>query len=160
MPSTAHIALGGNLGEPADTLMRALEMLQHRFGIEVIRVSQFYRTAPVGGPADQPDYLNAAAELRTTLTPQALLTTLQEVETACGRNRTNEQRWGPRTCDLDLLLIGETVLETDTLILPHPRMCDRAFVLQPLSEIAPDAVHPLRKRSIRELWDNLEKHPS
>ena len=152
----AYIALGANLGEKADTLLRALEMLNQREGMKVRRVSQFIRTTAAGGPDEQPAYFNAASEIETTLSPDDLLGVLQEIESALGRDRTREQRWGPRTCDLDLLLVGDIVIKTEVLTIPHPRMHERSFVLQPLAQIAPHALHPVLNKSVAELLAELE----
>jgi 2-amino-4-hydroxy-6-hydroxymethyldihydropteridine diphosphokinase len=153
---TAYIGLGANVGETAETLRRALEMLAKREGITVWRISQFVKTAPIGGPADQPPYLNAAAELHTTLPPEELLAVLHAVESALGRNRDNELRWGPRTCDLDILLYGNEDIDQPDLRIPHPRMHERKFVLEPLAQIAPDAVHPTREKTVAQLLEEVE----
>lgn len=153
----AHIALGANLGEKADTLLGALNMLDRREGVAVRRVSQFIQTEAVGGDADQPDYINATAELETTLSPDDLLAALLEVESAFGRDRSGQKRWGSRTCDLDLLLVGDIIMKTESLTLPHPRLHERSFVLQPLAQIAPQAMHPVLKKTIAELLEELEK---
>ena len=153
----AHIALGANLGEKGDTLLRALDMLNRREGVAVRRISQFIQTAAIGGDDDQPVYINAAAELETTLSPDDLLTMLLEVESVFGRDRTRQKRWAPRTCDLDLLLVGDIIMKTEALTLPHPRLHERSFVLQPLAQIAPQAMHPVLKKTIAELLAELEK---
>ncbi|MBN1553714.1 MAG: 2-amino-4-hydroxy-6-hydroxymethyldihydropteridine diphosphokinase [Phycisphaerae bacterium] len=152
---TAYIGLGANVGETADTLRRALEMLSTRDGIQVWRISQFIKTQPVGGPEDQPPYLNAAAEIHTTLSPEELLAVLHEVESALGRDRSRELRWGPRTCDLDILLYGPEIIDQTNLTIPHPRMHERRFVLEPLAQIAPNAKHPTREKTITELLSEL-----
>ncbi len=153
MSVTAYIALGGNLGDRREYLDRALEGLRQHPGITVTRVSRFHETAPVGGPPGQPNYLNGAAELHTDLEPRALLQILLDVEARLGRVRREPN--GPRTVDLDLLLYGDRVIREADLIVPHPRMHERAFVLQPLAEIAPDAVHPSFGVTIRELLERL-----
>jgi 2-amino-4-hydroxy-6-hydroxymethyldihydropteridine diphosphokinase len=135
----AHIAFGGNIGDVERKLRRALEAVAGLPGTRLTRVSSLYRTAPVG-VEDQPDFVNGALEVETDLDPEALLERLLGIETALGRTR--EVRWGPRTVDLDLLLYGGRAIRSARLELPHPRMHERGFVLVPLAEIAPDAVHP------------------
>ena len=151
---TAYIGLGSNQGPRQETSRRALEDLGARPGVRVERVSAFVETAPAGGPPQEP-YLNAAAELSTTLEPAALLAVLQAVEEVFGRERT--VRWGPRTLDLDLLLYDDRVIEGPDLTVPHPLMHRRRFVLEPLCEIAPDAVHPVLRATVRELLDGLTR---
>jgi len=152
----AYIALGANLGDRSETLRSALEMLDESPGVSVACVSEMIRTEPVGGPGGQGDYLNAAARLETTLVPLELLVLLQGIERWLGRDRSGEQRWGARTCDLDILLIDDEVMETTELTIPHPRMHERRFVLAPLNEIAPDAVHPVLKSTVASLLADLE----
>jgi 3-oxoacyl-[acyl-carrier protein] reductase len=159
MAATAYIALGSNLGDRRAYLNRALAELRSRSGVEVARVSSVYETAPVGGPAGQAPYLNAAAELHTTLPPAALLQLLLEVESGLGRVRA--ERDGPRTIDLDVLFYDDMVRDDPELTLPHPRLHQRLFVLQPLAEIAPGLIHPVLKKAIADLrGDLLQLRPS
>ncbi|AIQ50160.1 2-amino-4-hydroxy-6-hydroxymethyldihydropteridine diphosphokinase [Paenibacillus sp. FSL R7-0331] len=132
--SEAYIALGANLGNREGTLKEALQRLDRHEGIEVVRCSSIYETEPVGY-LDQPQFLNMAAALRTTLAPEALLQAMLEIENQLGRVR--DIRYGPRTVDLDLLWVDGQTLDTPDLTLPHPRMMERAFVLVPLSDIVP-----------------------
>ncbi len=133
---TAYIALGANLGEPAQTLGDALRSLDATPGVRLVKSSSLYRTAPVDSSG--PDYINAVAEVATTLCAPALLQALQSIEKGAGRER--PYRNAPRTLDLDLLLYGAGRIESPHLSVPHPRMGERAFVLVPLAEIAPALV--------------------
>jgi 3-oxoacyl-[acyl-carrier protein] reductase len=151
MAVTAYIALGSNLGDRRGYLDRAVAALRQR--LNLTRTSSVYETAPVGGPPGQGPYLNAVAEAVTDLAPADLLRALLEVEASLGRER--HVKDGPRTLDLDLLLYGDLVSNDPHLTLPHPRMHQRLFVLQPLAEIAPGAVHPLLKRTIADLRADL-----
>ncbi len=139
----AFIGLGSNLADPLLQVRQALTELESIFGTWVTARSSLYRTAPVGY-LEQPDFINAAASVQTALGPQALLAALLAIETRHGRKRTT--RNAPRTLDLDLLLYADEVLEQDGLTLPHPRLHERAFVLAPLAEIAPEAMVPGRGR--------------
>jgi 2-amino-4-hydroxy-6-hydroxymethyldihydropteridine diphosphokinase len=136
----AYIALGANLGDPPAQLQAALRSLRSAPALEVIAVSQFYRTPPLGPPG-QPDYCNAVCVVDTTMEPEALLDLLQDIENAAGRTRAGE-RWGARVLDLDLLHVEGRVSQTPRLTLPHPELHRRAFVLVPLAEIAPDLLIP------------------
>lgn len=147
--SVAYVGLGANLGEPALQLRGAVRALQSKEHMDVRCVSAMYRTAPVGGPPEQPDYVNAVAKLETSLHPRNLLEALQSVEALFGRTR--EVRWGARTLDLDLLLYdSDTVDDSPDLIVPHPRLHERAFVLVPLAEVAGSVTVPGRG-SVAEL---------
>jgi 2-amino-4-hydroxy-6-hydroxymethyldihydropteridine diphosphokinase len=132
------VGLGGNLGDAKRTVLDALASLAELPDSRRVAVSSLYRSAPVD--AGGPDFINAVAELRTSLLPLQLLRALQAIEQAAGRER--PFRNAPRTLDLDLLFFGQRVLDTAALILPHPRLHLRAFVLQPLLELAPDLHHP------------------
>lgn len=136
----AYISVGANLGDRADTIARALRMLDEVPGIRLLRASALIETDPVGPP--QPRYLNGAVAVETALDARELLDALLAIERSLGRTRDPGCRNGPRTIDLDLVLHGDAVIEEQGLSVPHPRMGDRAFVLVPLAEIAPDAVNP------------------
>ncbi|WP_126444371.1 2-amino-4-hydroxy-6-hydroxymethyldihydropteridine diphosphokinase [Sulfuricystis multivorans] len=141
MTAFAYIALGANLGDPLTTVRAAITALQEMADARFIAGSSLYRTAPIG-LKHQPDFINAVVKLETGLAPADLLTRLLAIEAAFGRVRSVKN--APRTLDLDLLLCGEAVLDLPELTLPHPRMAERAFVLAPLAEIAPDLVIPGR----------------
>jgi len=140
----AYVGLGANLGDREDTLARALELLDHEPGIEVVGISAFRETDPVG-VEDQPRFLNGAAALETTLEPQALLGALLAVERALGRVR-DGTRWGPRTIDLDLLLYDAREVDEPGLRVPHPRLHQRRFALEPLADLDPTLEIPGRGR--------------
>lgn len=140
MKVTAYVGLGANLGVREETLRRALELLALLEGVTVVAVSALRETAPVGY-LGQPAFLNGAVKLDAERPPRALLNTLLEVERQLGRDRSGP-RFGPRTIDLDLLLYGDLELEEEGLTVPHPRLHERRFVLEPLSELAPDLVVP------------------
>lgn len=129
------LSLGGNIGDPAQAMGAALRMLDADAHTEIVAVSSLYRTPP-WGKIDQPDFLNAAAELRTALPPRALLDLCLEAERKLKRVR--GERWGPRLVDIDILVFGDRVIREAGLDIPHPRMLERGFVLVPLAEIAPD----------------------
>jgi 2-amino-4-hydroxy-6-hydroxymethyldihydropteridine diphosphokinase len=148
-PATAYIALGANLGDREQNLRAALDLLNATPGVRVTRVSSFLENPAVGGPPGSPPFLNAAAELETTLEPRPLLARLLEIERHLGRER--REKWGPRPIDLDLLLYADRVIDEPDLKVPHPLMHERRFVLQPLAEIAPGAVHPVLRRPVDAL---------
>lgn len=138
--TVAWIAIGSNLVSPLDQVNAALAALADIPDSRIVAVSSFYRTPPLG-PQDQPDYLNAAVGLETTLSPEALLDHTQRIELEQGRVRKAE-RWGPRTLDLDIMLFGQQVIDSPRLTVPHYDMHNRGFMLWPLFEIAPDLVFP------------------
>jgi 2-amino-4-hydroxy-6-hydroxymethyldihydropteridine diphosphokinase len=138
MAVSAYLALGSNLGDRLQTLQRAVELLDARARIDVVRSSRVYETEPVGPP--QPAYLNAVVEVRTDLEPHELLKETQAVEDELGRVRA--ELWGPRTIDVDVLTFDERTIDEPDLVVPHPRMHERGFVLVPLGELDPDPMLP------------------
>ncbi|MES2878376.1 MAG: 2-amino-4-hydroxy-6-hydroxymethyldihydropteridine diphosphokinase [Pseudomonadota bacterium] len=148
-PVTAYIALGANLGEPGAALVQAMDEIAALDGIMLIKRSSLYRTAPI--ESSGPDYVNSVVEIQTVLTAPALLACLQQLEQQAGRER--PYRNAPRTLDLDVLIYGDARIDSAALVIPHPRMFDRAFVLVPLAEIAPDKVQPehLQRISIQSI---------
>ncbi|MBI2845399.1 MAG: 2-amino-4-hydroxy-6-hydroxymethyldihydropteridine diphosphokinase [Chloroflexi bacterium] len=148
--ATVYLGMGSNLGDREKNLNLALEKLG-RVG-KVTEVSSLYETEPVGYQ-DQPWFLNMVCELQTELSPHELLQSLKAIEKNMGR--TPGPRFGPRPIDLDILLYKDLVLNTPELIIPHPRLAERAFVLIPLAEIAPQVLHPVLKKTIQELRDSL-----
>ena len=140
-PVRAYIALGGNLGDVATTFAAALARIDALPGTSVHARSSLYRSPPLGGVA-QPDYVNAVAAVDTSLAPADLLEALLAIERRYGRVRDPGARWAPRTLDLDLVLYGEQVVDAPGLRVPHPGLHERAFVLVPLAQVAPDAVVP------------------
>jgi 2-amino-4-hydroxy-6-hydroxymethyldihydropteridine diphosphokinase len=133
----AFLGLGSNLGDRRRYLREGVAALP-----DVVAISPLYETDPVGGPPDQGPYLNLVVELDTTLSPRALLAAAQAAEQAAHRVRT--ERWGPRTLDVDVLLVGDLVVNEPDLIVPHPRMRERAFVLVPLADLAPELAGPVQ----------------
>ncbi len=158
MNPRALIGLGSNLGDRRTILDAAVEALGRVHGVNLVAVSPYHETLPVGGPPGQGPFLNGAAVLEPSLDPRALLGVLQQVEVRFGRERT--VRWGERTLDLDLLLYGDHVLLTPELVVPHPRFPFRRFALAPAAEVAPSAIDPLTQRTVADLLSNLDRRPS
>ncbi len=152
-PVIAYIGLGANLGDPRRQVEEAIKRLGEVEEVEVVRVSTLYLTPPLGPPG-QPWYVNAAAEVKTRLTPEELMRVLIEIEKDMGRVR--GERWGPRLIDLDLLLYNGEIITSPDLVVPHPEMHRRAFVLAPLAEIAPEAWHPVFEKTVAELLQHLD----
>ncbi|WP_313951695.1 2-amino-4-hydroxy-6-hydroxymethyldihydropteridine diphosphokinase [Nostoc sp. FACHB-110] len=148
----AALALGSNLGDSQTILATALTNLGAIPEIEIKSTSSWYKTKAVGPP--QPDYINGCAILQVIMTPQLLLDTLLATEQQFGRVR--QERWGPRSLDLDLLLYDKVILDTPNLQIPHPRMRERAFVLVPLAEIAPDWIDPVSGYAIKQLVKDVD----
>ena len=139
----AYVGLGANLGSREETLREAIVILDRAAGVDVLAVSELRETEPVG-PIDQPSFLNGAVELETTLSARGLLDLLLDAERALGRIR--GERWGPRVVDLDLLVFGDEAIDEPGLEVPHPRLAERTFALEPLAELAPQLVIPGRGR--------------
>lgn len=148
----AYIALGSNLASPQEQVNAAVQALGAIPQSRIVATSSFYRTPPLG-PQDQPDYLNATVVLETALDAEALLDNTQRIELQQGRVRKAE-RWGPRTLDLDIMLFGNEVINTDRLTVPHYDMKNRGFMLWPLFEVAPDLIFP-DGSSLRSVLDDL-----
>ncbi len=147
-PQTAYLGFGSNLGDRREMLQRALDAIHGLPETDVIRCSRIYETEPWGGVAQGPFY-NCAAEIRTTLLPAQLLTSVKDIEKRMGR--VEVQRNGPRIIDIDILLYADLAIDQDGLTIPHPSMAERPFVMVPLREIAPDVVHPRAHETIEEL---------
>jgi 2-amino-4-hydroxy-6-hydroxymethyldihydropteridine diphosphokinase len=147
MSKTVYLSLGSNLGDRERNLEQAVDLLAAA-GLRVLRRSEIYETEPQD-VREQPCFLNMVLQAETDSLPKQLLARLQKIERQLGRKRIKPR--GPRTIDIDILLYGDAVIETDELVVPHPRLQDRRFVLEPLAELAPDLRHPVTRRSVREM---------
>lgn len=146
-----YLGLGSNLGEREKNCLEAIRLLKDN-GVAVVRQSSLIETEP-WGMTDQPHFINMAVRAETDLSPEPLLALLMKIETDMGRIR--KVKWGPRIIDLDILFYDDQVIRNSDLTIPHPLMHEREFVLRPLAEIAPDKVHPLLKKTVRKLLDDL-----
>ncbi len=155
VPVIAYLGIGSNLGDPVQNCREALRQISTLNGSEVLRRSSLYRTEPVGVEA-QGWFVNGVVEIRTAFPAAQLLKALQWIERSMGRERT--ERWGPRVIDIDILLFGQQIVNSEGLVIPHPEMHRRRFVLEPMNEIAPYVIHPLYGVSMRGLLDRLEGH--
>ena len=152
MHKIVYLSLGSNLGDPAANLNAAIAGLR-ALG-DVVAVSSFYETEPIDFAA-QPWFLNCAIKVDTEKMPKQLMSGILDLEKEMGRRRQHQQKKGPRIIDIDILLFGNSIIETKGLTIPHPEMHQRRFVLEPLAEIAPEVRHPVFKRTVRELRDAL-----
>ncbi|MBL7196632.1 MAG: 2-amino-4-hydroxy-6-hydroxymethyldihydropteridine diphosphokinase [Candidatus Omnitrophica bacterium] len=155
IPVTSYLAIGSNLGDRIINIKKSIRYLKSNQRIKFEKASRLYETPAQGGPINQPKYLNAVVKIKTTLPPLDLLEELKLIELKLKRK--NMLRWGARTIDLDILFYGDFVFINDRLSIPHPFLHKRIFVLKPLSDIAPNLVHPLYKKSIKELLRKFSK---
>ncbi len=153
----AYIGFGSNIGDRLGHIRNAVRALSKTEGITLQEISSIYKTDPVGYEA-QAHFLNGVAAIQTDLPPLSLLHTLKDIETAVGRQ--HRIRWGPREIDLDILIYGDMCLQTEKLVIPHPEMHLRRFVLVPLVEIAPNLMHPVFQATVQTLLDSLEDDKS
>lgn len=150
------LSLGSNIGDRLSNIQQAVSALSMNKSITIVKTSSFYETEP-WGYKNQNWFINAAAAIDTKLSPIELLNTINLIENQLGRNRENETRWGERTIDIDILMYENEVINIENkLIIPHPRMHERAFVLVPMLEVKSDLVHPVLNKTISELYDELE----
>ncbi|AVQ45013.1 2-amino-4-hydroxy-6-hydroxymethyldihydropteridine diphosphokinase [Clostridium botulinum] len=149
---TAYIAFGSNIGDKKDYIKRALEKIEER-EIKIIKVSPIYETEPYG-VLDQDSFLNGVVRIETNLTPEDLIEVLLDIEKQLDRVR--ERKWGPRTIDLDIIFYDDLIINKNNLIIPHKDMENREFVLKPLCDIDENFIHPVLKKSVRQLYDRLK----
>ena len=149
----AYIGLGSNLGDKEDNIKKAIDLMKEK--CKILEVSSLYKTEPVGYK-NQDWFLNCTVEIKINFLPHELLIFLKSIEKKLGRVKTIKN--GPRTIDLDILFYGNEVIKTNNLTIPHPRLHERLFVLEPLKEICPELVHPILKKNINELISDLRDH--
>ncbi len=149
---TAYVAFGSNIGEKESYIKRALEKIEKR-GMKIIKVSPIYETEPYG-VLDQDSFLNGVVKIETNLTPENLIEVLLDIEKQLDRVR--ERRWGPRTIDLDIIFYDDLIINEKDLVIPHKDMENREFVLKPLCNIDENFIHPVLKKSVKQLYDELK----
>ncbi|MCW6074598.1 2-amino-4-hydroxy-6-hydroxymethyldihydropteridine diphosphokinase [Clostridium sporogenes] len=149
---TVYVAFGSNIGEKENYIKRALEKIEER-EIKIIKVSPIYETEPYG-VLDQDSFLNGVVRIETNLTPEDLIEVLLDIEKQLDRVR--ERRWGPRTIDLDIIFYDDLIINKNNLIIPHKDMENREFVLKPLCDIDKNFIHPVLKKSVKQLYDELK----
>ena len=154
--TVAYVGLGSNLGDRRRHLIQAMQRLAQRAEIEIEQVASLYETSPVGGPSGQPPYLNSVARLKVTCTPRELLNVALSIEASLGRQR--DERWAARTIDIDILLLGDEIVDETDLHIPHPRLHLRRFVLEPLCELAGEIIHPTLGKSIERLAEEIRRN--
>ena len=154
MKDQVYLGLGANVGNREETLKKAIEMLDAENEIQLLKTSSFIETKPES-KVKQPDFLNGAIEIRTILTPRELLNVTQAIENKLGR--VSKGNYDPRTIDIDILFYGDDILAEDDLVVPHPMVQDRGFVLKPLSEIAPEFQHPIFQESVEQMLANVNQ---
>jgi 2-amino-4-hydroxy-6-hydroxymethyldihydropteridine diphosphokinase len=154
--STAYLSAGSNIGDRIGYLQQANNLLKYTDGITVVDSSSIYETEPVGY-REQEWFANAVLRIETGLNPQELLAECMRIEIQLGRERNPENRWGPRTLDLDILFYEDEIVSEESLRIPHPRMHERAYALVPMLELDPDFIHPIIKKTVLEIHNGLEE---